>query len=238
MREIAPIRKPRRRKARREARRQAGGNREHPRPNRAGISLRRAKRRPPGLSGPAQPAAVQPSRPSSPPRRPAPPVEAAVAPEERRDANDLARAAIERLRGASDGSPRPQEAARIPDAPRARRVRRKRPASCRRRRSGRCRRRSWSRRRRARLRFDGSSQPKPPYAASAGTDDPRRPTPPADIPLSRRRSICMPRRQSRTARTYHGCRRHAVGGEIGVSRGIAEIIQHGSEAADRSSAET
>jgi hypothetical protein len=45
-----------------------------------------------------------------------PPVEAAVAPEDHRDANDLARAAIERLRG--EGSPRPQEAARVPDAPR------------------------------------------------------------------------------------------------------------------------
>jgi hypothetical protein len=42
---------------------------------------------------------------------------AAAAPEERRDANELARAAIERLRG--DGSPRPQEAARVSEAPRA-----------------------------------------------------------------------------------------------------------------------
>ena len=49
----------------------------------------------------------------------APPVEATIVPEERRDANDLARAAIERLRGGNDGSPRAQEAARIPDAPRA-----------------------------------------------------------------------------------------------------------------------
>jgi hypothetical protein len=46
----------------------------------------------------------------------APPVEAAIAPEEHRDANDLARAAIERLRG--EGSPRAQEAARAPDPPR------------------------------------------------------------------------------------------------------------------------
>ncbi|HET6307378.1 MAG TPA: hypothetical protein VFG12_09350, partial [Rhodopila sp.] len=45
-------------------------------------------------------------------------VEAAVAPEEHRDANELARAAIERLRGAGDGSPRPQEVARVPDGPR------------------------------------------------------------------------------------------------------------------------
>jgi hypothetical protein len=46
------------------------------------------------------------------------PVEAATPAEERRDANDLARAAIERLRGANDGSQRPQESARTPDAPR------------------------------------------------------------------------------------------------------------------------
>jgi hypothetical protein len=31
----------------------------------------------------------------------------------------------------------------------------------------------------------GSSQPRPPYAANARADDPSRPTPPAEIPLSR-----------------------------------------------------
>jgi hypothetical protein len=41
-----------------------------------------------------------------------------VAPEEHRDVNELARAAIERLRGANDGSSRAQEANRIPDPPR------------------------------------------------------------------------------------------------------------------------
>ena len=41
-----------------------------------------------------------------------------MAPEEHRDANDLARAAIERLRSANETSPRTQEAARIPDASR------------------------------------------------------------------------------------------------------------------------
>ena len=46
-----------------------------------------------------------------------PPAEAAVT-EEHRDANDLARAAIERLRGTGDTSPRAQETARTPDAPR------------------------------------------------------------------------------------------------------------------------
>jgi hypothetical protein len=140
------------------------------------------------------PAPVQPSAPVSVPvvavpttAPPAPPVEAATAPEERRDANDLARAAIERLRGAGDGSPRAQEAARIPEAPRV-------PADA------------------ARVpdqprlvsaspvrplpppimvstpqaeTFDsasGSSQMKPPYTGAARIDDPRRPTPPADIP--------------------------------------------------------
>ncbi|MGZ3291553.1 MAG: hypothetical protein ACXU87_26345 [Xanthobacteraceae bacterium] len=46
----------------------------------------------------------------------APAAEAATAPEEHRDANELARAAIERLRG--DGSPHPQEAARVAETPR------------------------------------------------------------------------------------------------------------------------
>jgi hypothetical protein len=54
-----------------------------------------------------------------------PAVEPAVTPEEHRDANELARAAIERLRGSNDGSSRVQEAsrvpepARVPDAPHA-----------------------------------------------------------------------------------------------------------------------
>jgi hypothetical protein len=47
-----------------------------------------------------------------------PAVEAAIAPEEHRDVNDLARAAIERLRGGNEGLPRAQETARIPDAAR------------------------------------------------------------------------------------------------------------------------
>jgi hypothetical protein len=140
------------------------------------------------------PAPVQPSAPVSVPvvavpttAPPAPPVEAATAPEERRDANDLARAAIERLRGAGDGLPRAQEAARIPDAPRipdqprivsAPPVRPLPPpimvstpqAET----------------------FDsasGSSQMKPPYAGAARIDDPRRPTPPADIPEASSRPL-------------------------------------------------
>jgi hypothetical protein len=113
-----------------------------------------------------------------------PPVEAATAPEERRDANDLARAAIERLRGTSEGSPRAQEAARVPDAPRVVAapaaplppvavqsvqplpppILVSTPAA---------------------ETFDGalgSSQAKPAYPSTARLDDPRRPTPPADIP--------------------------------------------------------
>jgi hypothetical protein len=49
---------------------------------------------------------------------PAAPVEAAAAPEERRDANDLARAAIERLRANGESSSRATEPARAPEAPR------------------------------------------------------------------------------------------------------------------------
>jgi hypothetical protein len=146
------------------------------------------------------PATVQPSAPVSVPvvavpttAPPAPPVEAATAPEERRDANDLARAAIERLRGAGDGLPRAQEAARIPDAPRipdaARVPDQPRIVSA------------------PPVRplpppimvstpqaetFDsasGSSQMKPPYAGAARIDDPRRPTPPADIPEASSRPL-------------------------------------------------
>jgi hypothetical protein len=152
----------------------------------------------------AAPAPAQPSAPAVVPviaapvvaapntAPPVPPVEAAVAPEERRDANDLARAAIERLRGAGDGSPRAQEAARIPDAPRVPDTARvldpprvvsvppavsappvrplpppimvSTPGA---------------------ETFDapsGSSQMKPPYTGASRIDDPRRPTPPADIP--------------------------------------------------------
>jgi hypothetical protein len=49
---------------------------------------------------------------------PAAPVETAVAPDERRDANDLARAAIERLRANGEPSPRAPETARVHEAPR------------------------------------------------------------------------------------------------------------------------
>jgi hypothetical protein len=129
---------------------------------------------------PSVPASVPVAAPIAPPA-----IEATSAPEEHRDANDLARAAIERLRGGNEGSPRPQEAARIPDptrAPDAGRVADvPRAASAPAVRplpppimvstpSGEA--------------FDSASAAmKPPYP-SARNDDPSRPTPPADIPYS------------------------------------------------------
>jgi hypothetical protein len=124
----------------------------------------------------------------------APPVEAAIAPEEHRDANDLARAAIERLRGASEGSPRAQEAARVPDTPRVASappvalpvvaappvrplpppIMVSSPST---------------------ETFDpapGPSQIRPSYPAAAGIEDSRRPTPPADIPQASSPSPSLP----------------------------------------------
>ncbi|MTV15996.1 MULTISPECIES: hypothetical protein [Bradyrhizobium] len=118
------------------------------------------------------PAAPQPAAPAT----SAAPVEAAVTPEESRDANDLARAAIERLR-----KERPQEAARSQDATRtdlARLPEAQRPAAT------------------SAIRplpppimvsnpsndnADQSAQQRPPYAANA--QDSNRLTPPADIPV-------------------------------------------------------
>jgi hypothetical protein len=110
-----------------------------------------------------------------------PPIEAPVAPEEKRDANDLARAAIERLRGTNEASPRVPEAVRIPEAPRAAEtphvasapavqplpppIMVSAPNT------------------EAVNSATGSVPVKPPYG-TARTDDPRRPTPPADIPSS------------------------------------------------------
>ena len=98
----------------------------------------------------------------------APPTDAAAIPDERRDANDLARAAIERLRGTNEGPPRAQEAARTPEAPRTTET--------------------------PRVASAPPVQPlpppimvstpaaeEPPYAANLRID-PSRPTPPADIP--------------------------------------------------------
>ena len=124
---------------------------------------------------------------------PTPPVEAATPAEERRDANDLARAAIERLRGITDSSPRTQEAARAADTPRIPDAPRVAPAP------------SVEASRivpapsvrplpppimvstppgEALDPAAASSQAKPPYADAARVGDARRPTPPADIPVS------------------------------------------------------
>ena len=104
----------------------------------------------------------------------APAVEAAIAPD--RDANDLARAAIERLRATPDSS-RPSESSsvRLPDPPRVVTAAPAAPTAP-----------------------APSLQPLPPpilvstppaesaqpRSSSAGRDDPRRPTPPADIPVA------------------------------------------------------
>jgi hypothetical protein len=118
----------------------------------------------------------------------APTVEAAIAPDEHRDANDLARAAINRLRGLTEGSPRPQEAVRAPEPPRntstppvepprvasAPPVRPLPPPVMVSSPAGET--------------FDsmtGSVPATPPDAAAATAADPRRPTPPADIPDAR-----------------------------------------------------
>jgi hypothetical protein len=117
-------------------------------------------------------------------------VEAAVAPEPHRDANDLARAAIERLRGSGD-APRAQEAARVPEPSRG-----PDPA-----------RSTMSMPVAAAPQVSVPARPLPPpimvstpsgeafdpatgsvpqrpYPSSARIDDPRRPIPPADIPSS------------------------------------------------------
>ncbi|SED93478.1 hypothetical protein [Bradyrhizobium erythrophlei] len=125
---------------------------------------------------PAAPKAVAKAAPA------AAPVEPAVTPEEARDANDLARAAIERLR-----KERPQDAARSQDAVRSQDARstdlarlpdQQRPAAA------------------PAIRplpppimvsnpstdnADQAAQPRPPYAANA--QDANRLTPPADIPV-------------------------------------------------------
>ncbi|HEX7563328.1 MAG TPA: hypothetical protein VF396_08760 [Bradyrhizobium sp.] len=110
----------------------------------------------------------------------APPVEAAIAPEDRVNANEIARVTLERLRGTNEGPTHTMEASRTPDPPR---LVSNPPAAA------------------PAVRplpppimvstpgndsFDaapGSSR-NPPYAAAAPADDPRRPTPPADIPTA------------------------------------------------------
>jgi hypothetical protein len=136
--------------------------------------------------------AVQTPAPAPAAAPPTPPVEAAVAPEEKRDANDLARAAIERLRGANDASPHVQEAVRTPEAPKTPETKTPEtkapetphvasapavqplppPIMV-----------SAPNTAEAFNPATGSVPVKPPYG-TARIDDPRRPTPPADIPSS------------------------------------------------------
>jgi hypothetical protein len=142
-------------------------------------------------SSPAPVAAAVPAAPVETASTPAAPAETTAAPEERRDANDLARAAIERLR-ANNGetSPRATETARAPEAPKVARaptvasapVVTNAPAL---------------RPLPPPIMVSGSpagepfgqassghapSQARPPYVEAT---DPNRPTPPAEIPLSR-----------------------------------------------------
>ena len=97
-----------------------------------------------------------------------PSTEPAAASEERRDANDLARAAIERLRGTTEGSSHVQEAARAPDTshivetPRAASAPPVQPLP-------------------PPIMVSTPTAEDPPYTANVRID-PSRPTPPADIP--------------------------------------------------------
>jgi hypothetical protein len=141
------------------------------------------------------PSPVQPAASSAAPvvaAAPTAPVE--TAPEEHRDANDLARAAIERLRANGEGAPRAPETARAPDVPKEASKEVSREAS----------KTDPSRAVTAPAirplpppimvsapptgepsSQQGSSQSRPPHAANAEAGNPNRPTPPADIPLSR-----------------------------------------------------
>jgi len=130
------------------------------------------------LTAAAQPTAQPVASVASPASIPT--VEPSIAPEEHRDANDLARAAIERLRGSNEGAPRAQETVRVPDAaartasvpqgpvPQSAAVRPLPPPIM------------------VSTPPTDSFGPAPastqPYPVTARADDPRRPIPPADIP--------------------------------------------------------
>jgi hypothetical protein len=141
------------------------------------------------LPSPVQ--AVTPAVAVVPPPVAAPTVDTASVPDDHRDANDLARAAIERLRNSNEGAPRSPELARASES-----VRIETPridAS----------RIDTSRIETSRVVTAPALRPlpppvtiatpsggemfdqgRPPYAANASAD-PRRPTPPAEIPVSR-----------------------------------------------------
>lgn len=149
------------------------------------------------LPSPIQPAAssAQPAAPAAAAPAPLAPAEIAATPaqEERRDANDLARAAIERLRSNGEGSARAPEVARIPDAPKETSRAETPKAEAPKAESPRVAAAPTLRPLPPPVMISappiagepyGQTTPqRPPYAANA--DDPRRPTPPAEIPLSR-----------------------------------------------------
>jgi hypothetical protein len=129
------------------------------------------------------PSPIQPVNSSAAPvvaAAPAAPVETAVAPDERRDANDLARAAIERLRANGETSPRAPETARVPEAPKVANAPANAPVVAA---------APALRPLPPPIMVSGSpagepfgqtsSQARPPYAEAV---DPNRPTPPAEIP--------------------------------------------------------
>ena len=193
-------------------RRQAGGDRQHPADTRRHQPAPREKTVAKVVAGAARavlPVAAAPNAPA--------PVEAAIAPEERRDANDLARAAIERLRGerrraAAAGSRASSGcAAHARIAPRCRCVAHRVAAAdhgfhARHRVIGFGDRHRAPIRRRPPARSRRSA---PPDAAGRYSG------------LAAARSARRGR-GPRAARTHHRGRRHAVGGEVGVSRGIAD----------------
>ncbi len=121
------------------------------------------------------PAPVQTPAPAVAAASAVPPVEASPTQEERRDANDLARAAIERLRSSSSEASRAPDAPRVQDAPRfvsAPPVQPLPPAIMVSTPSGDA------------FNPNATAPLKPPTAPVARADDPRRPTPPADIPTA------------------------------------------------------
>ena len=147
---------------------------------------------------------TQPAAPVTPAATPSPAETTAAAPsDEHRDANELAREAIERLRANSDAASRAPEAPRVPEAPREalREAPRVPPSAV------------------------ASAPPivrplpppvilatppadkpdmagSPPYTASVPVDDPNRPIPPADIPPARPRPLADLRAQAANAASH------------------------------------
>jgi hypothetical protein len=129
-------------------------------------------------------AKAAPVAPPAPAAAASPPVETAAVPEEHRDAAELARAAIERLRANSGGNDaaRAQESARAIEPPRAQEAPRSvvavQPATIR------------PLPPPITVAIPGAGNPgsagpvNPPYTSSVRIDDPLRPVPPADIPTA------------------------------------------------------